>query len=449
MINLSSNTSFDSDTATLPHPVNMTITTPQTSLARGDWGFKRPLPLRSTTKSSTPLIRVDAIDSYEQVTDYSSAADHTITLRKFEEMGVTMSTPPQKARTALGYTEPVRKGPRSVFESSIDSTVLKEGSDESRDKRWRFSGPWIAGLTDGDFNSYITKQVRRRRVEFTKYLQIACAENATKDARRVARNEGVEAPEPVQVSDITEEHFRKYLKALRQDRIELYRHIRKFLDLPPSPNVTGQGSTDWLASIFDGGKASVDGKDLQPTSDSPYADSGPPKTHPSAGLGYGISSAHTFNHPLYGPQNKKAPVQARVVMPRGAAAGNFAPVLGVGGFVVDLPTGAGATSYNVRGAPGRGPEGPIPGLINIEPNKVGGSKAYVHPTSASVDPKGRVVLKVEQADPEAVAVLEGKVDEIPKRQIMRTKGLGLSSSSLSRSSGGYGLSFRGSSEQNK
>lgn len=136
-------------------------------------------------------------------------------------------------------------------------------------------------------------------------------------------------------------------------------------------------------------------------------------------------------------------------MPKGAAAGNFAPVLGVGGFVVDIPSGVGASSFNVRGSAGRGSDGPIPGLINIEPNKVGGSKAYVHPTSASVDPKGRVILKVEQADPEAVAVLEGKVDEIPRRQIMRTKGLGLSPYSLSRSSGGYGLSLGRSSERNE
>jgi hypothetical protein len=440
MPNLSSNTGFDSDSATLPHPTHLTITTPQTSLARGDWGFKRPLPLRSTTRTSTPLIRVSAIDAYEQVTDYMSAADHTLTLKKWEEMGVPLSTPPIKTRTALGYAESDRKGQRSVFEDSIDSTVHnKGGSDESRDKRWRFDGPWVAGLTDGDFNTYVTKQVRTRRVEFTKFLRKACAEAAAKDAQRIARERGEDVTQAAEVGDVTEDQFRKYLKTLRHDRIDLYRHIRKFLDLPPSPNVTLQGGSEWLSSVFDGGaKKAIDGKDLQPNSESPYADSGPPKTHPSAGLSYGHTSAHTYNHPLYGPQSKRPPVQARVVMPKGATHGNFSPALGVGGFVVDTPVGSTSTSFNLHGSRRAGPDGPIPGLLNIEPNKVGGSKTYVHPRSASIDPEGRVILKVESADPEAVAVLEGKVDDIPRQQIMHTKGF--SSYPLRRSTGGYGLS---------
>lgn len=400
------------------------------------------------TKTSTPLIRVDAIDTYEQVTDYTSAADHTQTLRKWEDMGVAISTPPRRTRTSLGFSESERRGQRSVFEDSIDSTVHSENSDESRDKRWRFDGPWVAGLTDGDFNTYVTKQVRKRKQEFLKVLRTACAQAATKESQRIAGEQGELSGQPVQVSDITEEQFSKYLKTLRHDRVELYRHIRNFLDLPPSPNTVLSAGSDWLASVFDGpSKSSFDSKDFQPISDSPYADSGPPKTHPSAGLSYGHTSAHTFNHPLYGPQNKRPPVQARVVMPKGSAPGNFTPVLGVGGFVVDVPTGA--SSFNLRslGARQSGSDAVIPGLVNIEPNKVGGSKVYVHPKSASVDTKGRVVLKVEQADPEAVAVLEGNVDQLHKEQIMHTKGF--LSNRPTRSTRGYGLSsgdFGGGSE---
>ena len=440
MPTVTSHTSASPDSATIQHPIHLTITTPQTSLARGDWGFKRPLPLRTTTKTSTPLIRVSAIDAYEQVTDYASAADHTLTLKKWEEMGVPLLTPPIKSRTALGYAESTKRGQRSVFEDSIDSTVRNDReTDESRDQRWRFDGPWIAGLTEGDFDTYVTKQVRGRRVEFMKYLRTVCAGGAAKAAQRIAVERGEEVTEIVEVPDVTDEQFRKYLKTLRHDRIYLYRHIRRFLDLPPSPNMALQGGSEWLSSVFDGGaKKSIDGKDLQPNSDSPYADSGPPKTHPSAGLSYGHTSAHTFNHPLYGPQNKRPPVQARVVMPKGASGGNATPVLGVGGFVVDTPSGATSTSFNLHGSRRAGPDGPIPGLINVEPNKVGGSKTYVHPRSASIDSEGRVLLKVDQADPEAVAVLEGNVDDIPRQQIMHTKGF--ARKPLRRSTGGYGLS---------
>lgn len=439
MTNLSSNQSFGSDTATLPHPINLTITTPQTSLARGDWGFKRPLPLRSTTKSSTPLIRIDAIDTYEQVTDYASSADHAITLKKWEEMGVHMTTPQRKTRTALGLTEEKKKGERDVFDDSTDSTIHKDLSDESRDKRWRFDGPWIAGLTDGDFNAYVSRQVRGRKTEFLKVLRAACAETATKENQRIALERGEEVGQPIQASDVTEEEFRKYLKTVRHDRVELYRHIRNFLDLPPSPNAALQSGSDWLSSVLDGtsGATTQSSKEFLPSSDSPYADSGPPKTHPSAGLSYGRTSAHTFNHPLYGPQNKQPPVQARVVMPKGASPGSFAPVLGVGGFVVDIP--AGENSFNLRGSSKyAGSTSVIQGLINVEPDKIGGSKAYVELKSASVDTTGRVILKVGQATADAVAVLEGNVDQLLEQQMMETKGF--ARRPMARSGGGYGLS---------
>lgn len=393
------------------------------------------------------MIRVDAIDTYEQITDYASAADHTLTLRKWEEMDVHLSTPPRKSRSSLGFIDAGGRGQRSVFDDKIDSTTQSHTGEQGQDARWRFDGPWIAGLTDGQFGTYVTKQVRKRKPEFIKILRMACAEAATKENQRTAMEQGEEVGQPVRASEITEEQFSKYMKTLRHDRVELYRHIRKFLDLPPAPNPLLPGGNDWLSSVLDGTRESpTDIKDVQPTSDSPYADSGPPKTHPSAGLSYGRTSAHTFNHPVYGPQSKKPPVQARVVMPKGAAPGNFAPLLGVGGFVVDVPSGE--NSFNLRSSGSRQTGNAIPGLVNIEPDKVGGSKAYVHPKSASVDPKGRVILKVEQADPEAVAVLEGRVDEIPRQEIMQTKGL-LARLQHTRSPGGYGLSvgdFGGESE---
>jgi hypothetical protein len=439
--NLSSTAVITSDTATLPHPINLSITTPQASLARGDWGFKRPLPLRSTTKSSTPLIRVNAIDTYEQVTDYASSADHTLTLQKWHEMGMHISTPPQKTRNALGYSEDT-KGQRSVFDDSIDSTGLTEGRSETQVGRWRFKGPWLAGLTEGDFNTYVMKQVRKRKGAFHKYLRTACAEATTKENQRIALEQGGEIGEPIRAGDITEAQLLEYIQSLRENRTELFAQIRKFLDLPPAPNPALPTGSAWLTSMLDkprGSPMPIDSKEYQPTSNSPYADSGPPSTHPSAGLSYGRTSAHTFNHPVYGPQSKKPPVQARVIKPKAAARGNSPPLLGVGGFVVNVP--AGENSFNLYGRSARnrpGDDAVIPGLLNVEPHKVGGSKAYVNPKSASVDTKGRIILKVEQADPEAIAIVEGRVDEIPRQTLLHSKGF--LSKPPTRSKEGYGIS---------
>jgi hypothetical protein len=80
-----------SDTATLPYPTHQAITTTKSSLARGDWGLKRPLPSRShLVQTSDPVLRVTQLDTIEHVTDFDSAADHVRTRQKWEEMGVPM-----------------------------------------------------------------------------------------------------------------------------------------------------------------------------------------------------------------------------------------------------------------------------------------------------------------------------------------------------------------------
>ncbi|RDW80625.1 hypothetical protein BP5796_05323 [Coleophoma crateriformis] len=413
---LSSSAAIGSDTQTLPHPIHATITTPQSSLKRGDWGFKRPLPLRSTTRTSTPFIRVEAIDTIEHVTDYGSAADHTINLQKWHEMGVPISTPTTKKSTSYLQSS-AAQNPKSVFEEELDQIApIEGGAAKHTDQgvRWKFAGPWIAGQTEGEFNQYLQKTVRKRKPEFQKFLRAACAESISKQAQRKAREQGEESGPVTKAEDITEEQLQKYIISLRADRTELNSQIRKFLDMPPPPTADMNKefflSDDWLSGMSNGGKSDLV---VEKTDNaSPYANSGPPKTHPSAGLSYLRTAAHTFNHPMYGPQASHTPVQARVVMPKGASTGSFAPALGVGGFVTDLPSGS--DSFDVKGQRRGRKESPlVKGLFNIEPEKVGGSKAYVKPTTASVNSKGQVVLTVDAADPEAVSVYKGTVDEIP------------------------------------
>ncbi|KAE8451698.1 hypothetical protein EG329_003155 [Mollisiaceae sp. DMI_Dod_QoI] len=413
MGDLSAQAIFNSDTATLPHPTHLSITTPQSSRARGDWGFKRPLPLRSTTKTSTPFIRVEAIDTFEHITEFGSSADHALSLQKWQEMGVPLTIPLTK--NTRNYEHEERK---SVFEDDIDSTIESDNKFSKTDTaRWNYKGPWLAGMTEGDFNTYITRQVQDKKSDFRKFLREACARSLTAEARRKAVGEE-ELPAAIQTEDVTEEQMTEYVKILRHDRSELYGLIRAFLDLPPAPTVQVDDYANLISEALSRGATGPnDTYDINTghaaISASPYAKTGPPKTHPSAGLAYSRTNAHIYNHPEFGPQRSKAPIKARVVLPGQAAVGNFAPKLGVGGFVTEVPDGElGGFKQRPVGRAWKSAV-TIPGMTSIEPDKKGGSKAYVEPLHAQVDPSGRVILKVAIAQAEAVAVQEGTTDRMP------------------------------------
>ena len=398
-------------------------------MKKGDWGFKRPLPLRSTTRTSTPIIRVKAIDTWEQVTEFGSAADHSLTLKKWHEMGVPLTIPITTNTSATGLDTIIH---RSVFEDDIDTTAPKKEIGGKDGTRWKFNGPWLAGQTEGEFQKYIQEDVQKRKGEFAAFLRKSCANATNKAAIQRAREQGDEFPEPLQAIDITDAQFMDYVKNLRQETKELYRQVRAFLDLPPPPKVRN------TTLCFD---AAAAGSSMQEeVFDSPYAEFGPPKTHPSAGLAYSRTDAITFNHPIYGPQRQKPPVEARIVMPNNTIVGAFAPVLGVGGVVVDIPNTD--TFRHGSSVDRRNQKQTIPGLIVIEPGKVGGSKTYVEPQHARIDQKGRIILQVGTADEEVVAVKEGRVGEIPvdiQREYRQERPQGYARPT--GSSEGYGLSW--------
>lgn len=412
IVELTAQAVFNSDTATLPYPTHLTITTPPSSLSKGDWGLKRPLPLRSTTKTSTPLIRVNSLDTLEHVTDFVSAADHTLTLQKWQEMNLPLTTPkPKDSSIRL----PGRTPTDGVFEEALDGRPLED------EKRYRFDGPWLPGQTVGEFNAYLEKDVRKRKMEFRLFLKEQKAAEDTIAAQRIAREEGLESVvDPVKASDITDDQLRDHIRELRQDRRQLFALIRKFLDLPPSPVSSSlEDSFNSMLGLEPGkgaGPRTIKSEDFLNKSRSPYAESGPPRTHPSAGLSYLRSGAYVYNHALYGPQAKPPPIEARVVMPKGAAVGSFPPKLGVAGIVTEVPQ---ENSFNTSNVGKQYQAGHItrqsnPGLINIEPDKVGGSKVWVEPKVASIDPKGRITLTVAGASDAAVAIHRGTPNDVPE-----------------------------------
>jgi len=165
----------------------------------------------------------------------------------------------------------------------------------------------VVGWADrGDFNTYVLTEVRKRKVDFQGFLRTACANALTKEARRAASGE---IPPAIEASEVKEEQFTEYIKTLRRERQQLYKLIRSFLDLPPAPL---KNMADSLLDTLIASSGTIQGSDLS-FSNSPYAGSGPPKTHPSAGLAYSRTSQTLYNHPVWdlrGTSHRSNPVSS-------------------------------------------------------------------------------------------------------------------------------------------
>jgi Mitochondrial ribosomal protein subunit. len=282
-----SKTVFESNTATLPYPIRASIETPASSRARGDWGLKRPLPAKATTdKSSRPIVRVNAIDTFEHVTDFESAADHTVTLEKFQELHMPMSLPAK-----INYANALIPRHQSPFESLVDNTEHSEGLNEPGARQFRHSGPWLAGQTETEFQAYL-QRIQRRRPELLQKLRERLIAKRTAERRKQAQDNGEDLAGLDQPVQVTEEEFQNYVKSLRADPLALGPVVFELLDLPSPPAVP----SDRIGSRY----YQSPGTKL---SSPEYAISGPPKTHPSAGLSYTRSHALLYNHPKYGPQH--------------------------------------------------------------------------------------------------------------------------------------------------
>ncbi|OQD75421.1 hypothetical protein PENDEC_c007G01979 [Penicillium decumbens] len=367
---------FESNTSTLPHPIRASIVTPQKSLARGDWGLKRSLPAKSTSeKSSRPVVRVQALDTYEHVTDFESAADHTLTLEKFQELHMPMSLP-----SKVNYSTSIIPRHQSPFESHVDNTESSRGLAETGAKQYRQSGPWLGGLTQAEFVDYLN-QVRHQKPKLLEKLRERFEAKRFAEARKQAQDNGqdFEAIEPVKVTD---EEFNTYIKTLRGDPFALGPVVFELLDLPAAPAVPSEriGRKYYQSP---GTKLSA----------AEYAVTGPPKTHPSAGLSYTRTHALTYNHPVYGPQAYQRPVEARILRPKGRFKGRVSKAIaGVGGIAVE---DLNAMTFVDQGTP--------PGLMSFDATIPGGAKYWVTPVRAAVDADGRIGLSSYRASATAKA----------------------------------------------
>ncbi|KAG5924866.1 hypothetical protein E4U61_005713 [Claviceps capensis] len=357
-------------------PQHQSITSPIASRKTGDWGLKRPFPLKTTMATSTPLIRIKHLDSVESVTDFSSAADYTLSLQKFQELRVAISLP-QGGRDSGRSFRAETTTLKSAFEEGSDVTDPRDRRNSGT--RWKFDGPWLAGMNQREFTDYLKKTVHPRRAQFRELLKKKLAEDMTVRQNNSSLEMGTPPLKAIKTSDITQEQLTEYMQRLRNDRTTLYDLVYEFLDLAPFGLPIGMRGVLEL----------LDRHEL-------YSKQGPPASHPSAGISYLRTSAYLQNHPIYGPQQSRTPVLARVVSPM--IYGRKAK-LGVGGFIADVPSGPdfspNLSRHNNTATLCHN------GILHLDLATYGGAKAYVEPHTATVDRNGKVILRLHNANAEA------------------------------------------------
>ncbi|KAI9726133.1 MAG: hypothetical protein M1834_009409 [Cirrosporium novae-zelandiae] len=366
---------YASDTATLPYPTHAAIETTPSSLARGDWGLKRNLPLRSTTRTTTPVLRIKGIDTNQHITEFESAADHVLTLQKFQQLNIPISIPPRSSMR--------RETLRSVFDDEFDPA--NPDPTDMNQKRWKFKGPWLAAKDEGGFQHYIQRTIRRKRPEFRAFLRQHLAQVRYTEARMKATNRGRQLPSESDFNPalITDAELRSYIRELRQqtkERSNIHASpldfiIFKFLDLPTHPS----------ASLF--------------------SETGPPPSHPSGGLSYLRTSSIITNHPLLGPQEQPPPVPAIVLKPsRGQNGYLDSPALGVAGVAVEF------RKRDLRQVPTFKDQD----LTSFNNRDIGvGDTVYVQPLSAHIDNEGRIRMDIDLASQDTIAIAQGNIEKPP------------------------------------
>ncbi len=349
---LSPPTSLTSDSATQPYPIHAAIETPTSSWDRGDWGFKRSLPRKSTTKTGTTTIRVQkGIDSVEHITDFESAGDHVLTLRKWKELNLPVRF----------MKKTTRDDNTSVFEAKVDNI---SSSASSTHRRWRYDGPWLAGQPGWEFDALL-KRVRNRKSEFQEYIRARLNTERTMFRRQEAIDAGEDLNEErVKISD---EEFEEHMHYLRATPSAFGPLIAEFLDLPEGPKSTNGAVSPQFGFSYGRTTAAAE----------TYSETGPPRTHPSAGLSYHRSGAHISNHPIYGPQQFNPPIVARMLR---SGFRRRAGDVGVAGFVI--PHNAASLLLGMKSWQ------PVPGGIKI----------VARPTTAAIDSDGKLMLSVTKAN---------------------------------------------------
>lgn len=327
---------------------------------------------------------------------------------------MSITTTPQKLRKS----QATKSQRHNVFDSALDNTAtdVEEGS-----LRWKFKGPWIAGMTQGAFDEYMEKQLKGRRADFNSFLRAHARTAVETNARARRRHEGYAASVPQgeeavsrevaaapSAPEVTEDDIDRHIQTMRRNfslGSELAVVIQRFLDLPA---VSGSALEQYMANFYE---------------------QGPPKTHPSAGLSYLRSDGFLDNHPLFGPQKSRTPIEARLLNSSFNQSGESkGGKIGVAGVVTNDPTGPRTKIRSIPNAPNN--DDPL----EVEDRKShsiglgtpGGNRIWVQATALGLDARGRIKLQAGTPDPSSVGVYTGQLAapdmaEAPKRAPVATQ----------------------------
>jgi hypothetical protein len=395
-----------SPSATLPYPTRQAIVTTPSSLHRGDWGLKRPLPAKTTQRTSTPHVRVLAHDNTEHITAFQSAADHTQTRAKFTEINLAfgVQTSAESYKGSEGF--------KSAYDADVD--VIDRSETGADAMRWKKQGPELEQMHQGVFELYLQSQVVPRKLEFQEFLQDWLLRNRIQEEEAALRDQG----ELAQVSSEQTEEFRneivktfpEQLTRLRNEYVryrrgsELARAMTEFLDLDVAPAESPQESALTSGKLLGS---------LKPKNSRKL-----PTTHPAAGLSYLRTNDFMHNHPLYGPQDSREPVLARVLLPAlrtgtKVNTSSNAAAIGIAGIVAEDRTLNSVFDKTTQLDEGDRAYMQAGKMANkIEPDREGGNKYLVVAQSARMDPEGRVIIKVRAASDDSMKVKLGLGEEV-------------------------------------
>ena len=360
-----------SNTATLPYPVQQAIASTPSSASRGDWGLKRSLPPRSLRRVNNPTFRIHAVDTREHITDFESAWDLTATRKKYAEL-----TAPLKVKDSrLGVQ---RDRTKSAFDSSLDNTDINVApidpttGEESR--RWKFEGPWLLAMTESEFLTYVEKRLRGRKQEFLAFLRDH--EERRQRSNKAHAETAAHGRGQIHASRMGDREFATLLNQKRNSfhsNADLGTLIARFLDLP----------------------------DVGLAQDTP-----PLQTHPSGGLGYLRTEAILRNHELFGPLTGPEPFPARRVSPE--ISGRHLRRVGMAGFVAQEPQARGALPAHLLSEvtaelnSARENNNPLArqdrNRRSIGVGVTGGTRMWLQAPTANIDDAGRVHLQTVPAN---------------------------------------------------
>jgi hypothetical protein len=309
-----------------PYPTVQAITTPRSSAYRGDWGLKRDLPVQVSQK--TVYMRYNDLDTIEHMTTFESAHDDVYTLRKWQEMDIPLVK--DQAMDDFGSYDP-----RAEKNFQYKSTVF-DGVEEPEKYKWRYKGPYVAGMGEKKLKAYIEERIIPQKEAFIKFVAQHQAVEKVKQ-NYLLLNEEKSIKEIEAEAEASADVSKVNLMSLRAEPQYLEKLVIEFLDIPRQK---------------------------------------PNRTHPSAGLHYIRSSAYAHNDPKLGPQEQKKEVLGRPLNHHGASGS----LVGVGGVVARVSSSyAQRRHVNDRDRSAVQPFRPIKG--------------------AHINASGKILLDVERVSP--------------------------------------------------